>query len=174
MEAQLETVMRSLKNPTIANLVAANGGIPGIIPAGPGSHVVVGGGGVDMGDDELRSPSESLHSLPGDHHLQPPSSSRHYGAPPLSSGNPANLYSSTPRPSFGGSPSGSGAPDDRDGSYHSATQQQLTRNTENLTSHSPVIQSPSSPRMNSSNGGMNPPTSNARGQSSTYLNERIY
>lgn len=156
MEAQLETVMRSLKNPTIANLVAQNGGIPGIIPAGNGNGVI------SMGDNEemaLASPSESVRSLPPDESLQ--QQSRHsfsHSTNHLGNGNGNPYATNTSRPSFGESPSGSGLDD---GGYHSTSQQQLTRNTEHLTSHSPIMHSPSSPRV--ANGAMNPPMSHTRG-----------
>lgn len=157
MEAQLETVMRSLKNPTIANLVAQNGGIPGIIPAGNGNGTV----SLPMGDEEMAmaSPSDSVHSLPPDdplRHSYSHSTTNHLGA---GNGNGNHYAPNTSRPSFGDSPSGSGLDD---GGYLSASQQQLTRNTEHLTSHSPVLHSPTSPRI--ANGGMNPPMSHTRGQ----------
>lgn len=178
MEAQLETVMRSLKNPTLASLVAANGGIPGIIPA-------QGGAG---GDEEMGSPSESLVSLPDDvhsqqqilhgqhsHHSHSSHQQQHqqqrpsmlYGASGSGRNNSTtthNSYSNASRQSFD-SP---GRDVDRDSvvPYGSAAQQQLTRNTENLTSHSPqMMQSPPSPRSGSGglHAGMSTPMSHARG-----------
>lgn len=152
MEQQLETVMRSLKNPTLANLVASNGGIPGIIPSTSSGGGAGGSGSVGQ-DEEMDSPSESLHSLPPD--------DRHYGGLP---GGTASGFGN--RRSFDNP-----ADDAATRGYQNAAQQQLTRNTENLTSHSPVLHSPPSPHLPSSaglGGGMSTPLSHARGSHSLH------
>ena len=148
MEQQLETVMRSLKNPTLASIVAANGGIPGIIPSTAGA----GNGGDGGQDDEVGSPSESLQSLPPDERV--------YGGVGATSG-------FTTRRSFDNPVDNATVTR----AYQAATQQQLTRNTENLTSRSPVLHSPPSPRLPSGAGlvgGMSTPLSNARGSHSLH------
>lgn len=153
--------MRSLKNPTIANLVAQNGGIPGIIPAGNGNGTM----SLQMGDEEMAmaSPSDSVHSLPPDdplrHSYSHSTTSNHIGNG-NGNGNGNHYAGNASRTSFGDSPSGSGLDD---GGYQSTSQQQLTRNTEHLMSHSPTMRSPASPRV--ANGGMNPPMSHTRGSS---------
>lgn len=145
MEQQLETVMRSLKNPTLATIVAANGGIPGIVPSTSSAGGAASGGGTGQ-DEEMGSPSESLQSLSTD--------DRQFGSGAASG--------------FGTRRSFDGPADDA-AATRAYQQQQLTRNTENLTSHSPVMHSPPSPRVPSGpgfGGSMGTPLSHARGSHS--------